>query len=124
MNKYTILIILLTASFSSYSETYCDKRESTGEGDLPISEESFTKERAQNSLKYLSKYIEKTKSSERPPDPEDMMEVENELIMIKGYIYKQILSTNSSEHKIYKNQKKYLKSEFCNFIQNEAHVRH
>jgi len=47
--------------------------------------------------------------------------VHNQLIMVKGYLYNKYLAAFEKE---FGKEDKTLKSEFCDFIQNDAYISH
>ena len=107
--KYTLSILLIIISFSTYAEeTLCKRIESKGEGHWPIPEKAFTKERANQALELLSEFTNKGTMDA------DYVSAENELIFIKGYMLKAFLRPGDKE----------MLKEFCTFIETEAYARH
>jgi hypothetical protein len=108
---------LLTLAHSAVAADYCPPMpEPVKEGDRwYIPESAFTKEEATKALEELKLQV----NSEW--DGADFQNVENRLLMIKGYLYRVYLAG-------YKKQAgeddKMLKKEFCRFIREEAFVSH
>ena len=107
--KTIITILLITLSSSVFSEeTLCKVVESRGEGHWPLPEKAFTKERANKALKALEKFTNHGLMGA------DYINVENELMFIKGYMLKKFTDPND----------KTMVNMYCSFIENEAHVIH
>lgn len=86
----------------------CKEIKSTGEGHWPISEKTFTKERALKATKTLNQLISLNEVVA------DYVSIENELLYIQGHMLKKYAKKNDE----------YFVKEYCNFIENEAYVRH
>ena len=107
--KLLTLLFLSFASISTYGGVaLCNKVESKGEGHWPIREEHFTKSVAYDSLEKLEYII-----GEESPSA-DYVSTENALIYLKGYVLKKYANPNDEVS---------LK-EYCDFIENEAYIRH
>ena len=107
--KTIIIILLISFSHSIYAEkTLCKIAESRGEGHWPLPEEAFTKERANKALKKLGKFTNQGLMGG------DYVNVENELMFIKGYMLKKFTDPKD----------KTMVNMYCSFIENEAHVIH
>ena len=107
--KIILITTFLLFSITAYcEETLCNKVESRGEGHWPLPEKAFTKERANKALETLAKFTSNGSTGA------DFAVVENELMYIKGYLLKSFLNSND----------KLLLKEYCEFIENEAYVKH
>ena len=107
--KTIISLIIITFSLNAFGEeALCKKVESRGEGHWPLPEKAFTKERANKALKKLEKFTNHSLKGA------DYINVENELMFIKGYMLKKFTIPKD----------KTMVKEYCTFIENEAYVKH
>lgn len=81
---------------------------SKGEGHWPIPESAFTQGAAKKATQNLSKYITKGTYGM------DTIAIDNDILMIKGYLLKSRVKTDMP----------FVKEDFCDFIKNEAYVQH
>ena len=108
MKLLTLLLLFLTSISAYGGVALCNKVESKGEGHWPIREDHFTKSAAYDSLKKLEHFVD-----EKSPSA-DYVSIENALIYLKGYVLKKYADPNDEIS---------LK-EYCDFIENEAYIRH
>ncbi len=80
-----------------------------------IPEEGFTKSEFNESIAELNN-LSKNGSNGR-----DFIEIENYLVMIRGYLYKDFLASHKKE---FGEDNKYLMEDFCNFLKTEAFYHH
>jgi hypothetical protein len=101
--KTIVLILLFALSLSAFAnEIHCPSVKSKGEVHWPIPSEGFSLERYKEAIDYLNQIVEVN------AEGRDYFNVENELMYIKGFMLK--LHDE--------------KEAFCEFIKNEAYVRH
>lgn len=100
-------MILISLSANA-DESICPKVISKGESSWPIPESAFTKEAAINALQNIGKYISDGTYGM------DALVMDNDFLMIKGYLLKSRVNTDMP----------FVKNDFCNFIKNEAYVQH
>ena len=108
MMKYIVSVIVSFITYSSFaSDNLCRSIESGGEGHWPIKESAFNLKNANEALSNLKHYMNN-------PESEVALEAENDWIIIKGYLLKEpALKGHKMDVK-----------DFCNFIEQEAYVRH
>ena len=106
-----ILVFVLSVSTTgvcSALDRYCNEVESKGEGHWPISESEFTKQRYDEAVAFLAGAPEKLEIGM------DYARVETELVYIEGYLLKASIFDEDPDAIIL----------FCDFVENEAYVRH
>jgi hypothetical protein len=118
MASYCFLAAFWVGCGVANAEDYCPpqpKAETEGEGARwYIPESAFTKEAANNALQELSAQVNKGVKGR------DFL-VENELRMIKGYLYRAYLAEHKKE---FGTDDVFLRKEFCAFLRNDAFVSH
>ena len=122
--KFLLFIFLVSFTFSVNADEYCPELKTElkapkNEGDpWYIPESAFTAKKANEAIKVLSIEINSNwRGSE-------LWALEDSYKMIRGYIYKQHLAGYKKEFG--EKDKEYLdlKTDFCNFLRNEAIVSH
>jgi len=98
----------MLSSLSHAEKLLCPKVLSQGEGNWPISESTFTEAAAKEALNKLQIYI----SLNAPPV--DTVIIDNELLMVRGYI----LKARAGEGLVGS------KDDFCRFIKESAYLQH
>ncbi len=112
-----VCVAILVPGYSAvFAKDYCPPMpKAEKEGDpWYIPESAFTKEAANKALKELSSQVNAGVKGR------DFL-IENELKMIKGYLYRAYLG----EHKkTFGEEDSMLREDFCRFIRDEAYVSH
>jgi hypothetical protein len=110
------VVVMIVGLGSAAAKDYCPKMpEPKKEGDpWYIPEAAFTKEAADKALKDLSAQVDGGVSGRD-------FEVDNDLKMIKGYLYRAYLAEHQ---KAFGSEDLNLKREFCDFLKTEAYVEH
>ncbi len=134
--KQTILILAFSFfSITAHGVEFCKKVKSQGEGHWPVDESAFTLERANKAASELQKLINaNTTNNKEAPYPEELGEMRNHFMMIKGYMLKTMLvrsirskddkKTDKVTREMMEKSSTYLKKDFCDFIENDAYVSH
>ena len=105
------LIFLLALSMPTLvnaHENYCNLVEIEEESYMPIPEIEFTKVRYEQALQFLIKAPENIKLGM------DFVRIETEMLFVKGYLIKSSIINEDPETIEW----------FCQFMENEAYVRH
>ena len=105
------LIFLLTLSISilaNANENYCNLVKIEEESHIPIPEIEFTKIRYEQALKFLIEAPENIKLGM------DFVRIETEMLFVKGFLIKSSI----------RNEDPKTIEWFCQFMENEAYVRH
>jgi hypothetical protein len=101
--KSVFLLVITVFSVNAFgTDISCPKVESRSEGHWPLPAEAFTLERYKKAIEHLNGIV-KVNAEGR-----DYINVENELMYIEGFMLKLHNETTM----------------FCEFIKNEAYVRH
>lgn len=111
-----LFVMLLFAHNVVFAKDYCKpmpKAEKEGDS-WYIPESAFTQDAANKALKELSNQVNNGVKGK------DFL-IENDLKMIKGYLYLSYLAEHKRE---FGTEDKALRDEFCKFISNEAYVSH
>ncbi len=123
MKKYLILLALISGSATA--ENLCDPVKSSGEGHWPIPEEAFTKVaaiKAADDLKFLLNNADKSDEFFAQNVGIDFESaVRNNLISIEGYMLKLSAENDLKENNIFS---KWSLKAWCDFLKNDAVVRH
>jgi len=109
--RLSIFLVFLLCSFSVAADCIPEKDGSTGW----IPEEEFTKSKFNESTAELNK-LSRDGSSGR-----DFIEIENYLVMIRGYLYKDFIASHKKE---FGEDNKYLMDDFCEFLKTKAFYHH
>jgi len=116
--KYFIFLILLLMYGHSHSLSLCAQRGENGDGNWPIEEARFTKERAHLAAESLAKLMNESENKDdyfaQTYGITWLNAVENERTMIKGFVLK----------KMALEYPEYRKKEFCDFMAKEAEFQH
>jgi hypothetical protein len=112
--KLTVLILSIWILMSSSSVMASCKPEKEN-GIWWIPEEGFTKSKFNESIDELNKL------SLEGTGGRDFIEIENYLVMIRGYLYKDFLASHKKE---FGEENKYLMEDFCDFLKTEAFYHH
>ena len=111
-----VCLALIGACFPLYAKNYCQAMpQPKKEADTwYVPESAFTKKAANKALDDLKAQVN-SKSVHRD------FAVHNQLIMVKGYLYKKYLAAFERE---FGKEDTALKREFCKFIQTQAYISH
>lgn len=107
MIRVFIFYIAIISSANA-NESICPGVTSTGEGNWPIKESSFTKKAAITASNKLAQYIS------NGTQEIDSVVIDNDILMIRGYLLKSRVDKNILGSK----------EEFCGFIKHQAYVQH
>ena len=112
----SLLSIMLFGHSAVFAKEYCTPMpKAEKEGDpWYIPESAFTKEAANKALRELSNQVNKGVKGK------DFL-TENELKMVKGYLYLAYLTEHKKE---FGKEDSELRNEFCKFLSKEAYVSH
>jgi|SRR5271170_1022608 hypothetical protein len=111
------LVIMILGFGCASAKNYCPATpQPKKEGDLwYIPEAAFTKDAADKAMKDLSI------QTGGDVGGRDFFQVDNDLIMIKGYLYRAYLAEHE---KAFGSEDLDLKKEFCDFLKTKAHISH
>ena len=102
------MVILCTSSgVPAQGNSLCPAVTSEGEGHWPIPETAFTRAEAVKALDSLNEFV-------RSDEPQaDFVAIENHLLFVKGYLFKSYAERGAVDTE-----------SFCEFVKDEAYVRH
>ena len=109
-----VIICFLWASTSYAGESLCPDFEKK-KGVWHIPESAFTQSEANKALNNLKHFTNKGVKGV------DFVSIKNDLIIIRGFMYKQALETYEKE---FGKKDTSLLKEFCQFLKEEAYTRH
>ena len=112
--------------FTANAEMLCEKVKSKGEGNWPIPEEAFTREKAKEASKDLEELLNRSTSeflsSKNSGGLDIGCYVLNRTIYIKGYALRSEALESAAIDK--EEIAQLIRQDFCNFLKTEAYICH